>query len=223
MNYLKALADNSAQNSLATRLRKKRFRFFLSLVERLPRPISILDVGGTAQFWEQMGWGELHSAQIMLANVVEPEAKQPGFHYTLVDGRSMPFHDGQFDVVFSNSVIEHVGNSRDQQQFAHEVRRVGKRFFIQTPNYYFPLEPHFLFPGFQFLPLSIRTFLLQHLDLGWTRKISDQEKAREVVTAVRLLTSRELRVLFPGSMIYRERFLGITKSLIAYGGWEHSA
>ena len=103
---------------------------------------------------------------------------------------------------------------------AKEVRRVGKRYFVQTPNKYFPLEPHFLFPLFQFLPINIRVLLLQNFRLGWFSKTPDQAKAREIVESIRLLDKREFISLFPNAELYEEKTFGMTKSFVAYGGWE---
>ena len=72
------------------------------------------------------------------------------------DAVDMPgISDGAFDVVFSNSVIEHVETYENQRRMAAEIRRVGRRYFVQTPNRHFPLEPHFLVPGFQLLPYPL--------------------------------------------------------------------
>jgi hypothetical protein len=129
------------------------------------------------------------------------------------------FGQSEFDVVFSNSVIEHVGTYPDQMRMADEVRRVGKRYFIQTPNRFFPIEPHFLLPFFQFLPLELRAQLLSRFDLGWMQKTPDLEAARETVDSIRLLSRADLQTLFPEASLYAERFLGLTKSFVAYHGW----
>jgi 2-polyprenyl-3-methyl-5-hydroxy-6-metoxy-1,4-benzoquinol methylase len=76
------------------------------------------------------------------------------------------FRDHQFDVVYSNSVIEHVGDLDDMRRMAQEIQRVGKRYFLQTPNRYFPIEPHFVFPFFQFLPRPVQISLVQKFRLG---------------------------------------------------------
>lgn len=68
------------------------------------------------------------------------------------------YEDKSFNLVFSNSVIEHVGDFTAQRKMAKEMMRVGKHCYLQTPNRYFPLEPHFLFPCFQFLPIRLRAF-----------------------------------------------------------------
>jgi 2-polyprenyl-3-methyl-5-hydroxy-6-metoxy-1,4-benzoquinol methylase len=125
-----------------------------------------------------------------------------------------------FDVVLSNSVIEHVETYERQAAMASEVQRVGRRFFVQTPNRWFPLEPHFLFPFFQFLPLEMRVLLLGRFDLGWHKRVRDKRAARAEVLSIRLMSGAELRRLFPGATMYRERFLGVTKSFVVYGGWD---
>jgi hypothetical protein len=99
---------------------------------------------------------------------------------------------------------------------AAEVRRVGRGYYIQTPNRYFPLEPHFLLPGFQFLPLRLRVWLVRHFSLGWFPRIADARQALAEVAAIRLLSEAEFRALFPGAVIYKERYFGVTKSFVAY-------
>jgi 2-polyprenyl-3-methyl-5-hydroxy-6-metoxy-1,4-benzoquinol methylase len=129
------------------------------------------------------------------------------------------FQDKQFEVVFSNSVIEHVGNLGDQKRMADEVMRTGKRYFVQTPNYYFPIEPHVLLPAYHWLPRSVRIYLTRHFKLGWKNKISDYEKAKDLIDRTRLLKKKEFSALFPEARIYEEKFYGLVKSFVAYGGW----
>ena len=128
------------------------------------------------------------------------------------------FTDKQFDVVFSNSVIEHVGTYEDQTCMAREVQRVGKRYFIQTPNFYFPIEPHFLFPFFQFLPVAWKILLVERFNVRYRYK--EIKEALSEARIIRMLTKKELRQLFPGATLYEERFLGFVKSFIAYEGFE---
>jgi len=136
------------------------------------------------------------------------------------DARSMTqFGDAEFDVVYSNSVIEHVGTRGDQAAMAREVRRVGRRYFVQTPNLWFPLEPHFIFPGFQFLPLDWRVWLVQRRALGHIGRYPERGDAERVVRSIRLLAARDLHSLFPDATLHRERIFGITKSVMAVGGW----
>jgi hypothetical protein len=220
MAVVAALADNRNPQSLASRLRQKRFSVFLRLVSSLSHPIRILDVGGTQQFWEGMGFGEQEGVTVTLLNVYDQTTSLPNFSSVRGDARAMIFEDGTFDIVFSNSVIEHVGELDDQRKMAKEVQRVGKRYFIQTPNKYFPIEPHFLFPFFQFLPTTTKIWLLRHFDLGWHVKTEDFAKAREQVEGVKLLSKREFGEMFPKAIILAEKFCGLTKSFTACYGWE---
>lgn len=217
---LKKMADNRDEQSLAVQFRKRRFAFFQSLLSRLDRPIHILDIGGTEAYWKTMGLDFDDPVFITLLNLTQNDVTLPNVTSIVGDARSVQADKASFDVVFSNSVIEHVGNYQDQLQMAKEVVRVGRRYFVQTPNKYFPLEPHFLFPFFQFLPRWIRVLLLQNFNLGWFVKTPDKAKAREIVEEIRLLSKREFISLFPNASIFQERVFGMTKSFVAYGGWD---
>lgn len=219
---LRSVANNADPSSLAARMRRARFAFFMSLLPAIPRPVSVLDIGGTQQFWNLMGDDLLDGIEVTLVNLDPQVTTAPGFRSVIGDARALTgIADRAYDVVFSNSVIEHVGSFADQRLMANEVRRVGRCYFVQTPNRYFPLEPHFLFPGFQFLPLAVRAWLVAHFNLGWIPRASDRAAARRTVEEISLLGRRQLQELFPGARIYAERILGMTKSFTAYGGWEH--
>ncbi len=216
----RSIVDMREPGALITRLRRRRIRHFLALLDRVPRPVHILDVGGTQFFWHMLGVTPDGSLQITLLNTVPHPCDKPHFTPLVGDGCAMPqFADGAFDVVFSNSVIEHVGSFANQHRMAAEIQRVGRRFFVQTPNYGFPLEPHFFFPGFHYLPLAARTWLVQRFDLGWYRRIPDHAAAHREVSAIRLLRRHELQALFPAATIVGERAGPLTVSLIALGGW----
>jgi len=216
---LKKMVDNRDQRSLAVQFRRRRFAFFQSLLSHLERPVRILDVGGIETYWKMMELNAGDQVFITLLNLTQTAVSFPNVTSIAGDARAIMAEDASFDVVFSNSVIEHVGTYQDQLQMSKEVRRVGKRYFVQTPNKYFPLEPHFLFPLFQFLPINIRVLLLQNFRLGWFSKTPDKVKAREIVETIRLLDKREFLSLFPNAQIYEEKIFGMTKSFVAYEGW----
>jgi len=211
------VGDNTNEDSLASKMRRSRFRFFLDLLASVPKPVSILDVGGTQIFWEMMGFSELEQIQITLLNLEMPEITLSNFVGLEGDAKNLDvIADQQFDVVFSNSVIEHVGDFSQQQRMASEIRRVGKRYFVQTPNCNFPMEPHYLFPAFQWLPESFQVGLIRHFDLGHIKKIPDLQEAREQVRSIRLIKKNELLTLFPDCNIYEEKFLGLVKSYVVF-------
>ncbi len=219
-SLLKSLADNSSSNSLATRMRRARFSLFLSLLGTVKGHVEILDIGGTQGFWNLMNSGDIGDARITLLNIEEQQVVSSQFVSAVGDARNMPrFGTKSFDVVFSNSVIEHVGTYDDQRRMANEVMRVGKRYFVQTPNKRFPLEPHFLFPWFQYLPAAVRAQMVYRFDVGWYKRIPDLDAARAEVDSVRLLTREKFAALFPEATFYTERIGGLAKSFVAYGGW----
>jgi len=136
----------------------------------------------------------------------------------LGDGASLPFADQSFDLVFSNSVIEHVGSLAEQVLFASEIARVGKRYWVQTPNRYFPIENHLWTPFIHWLPRAWQAAILKRFSV-WSMVTNYDAEQRafyvnHYLDSIRLLSASDLRSLFPGATLLRERFLGWTKSLI---------
>jgi len=213
------LADFSEDDSLALRLRLKTIALFEELIRPLPKPLRIIDVGGTEVFWERMGFSGDEAVDITLLNLSEEKTSYQNIKSVEGDARNMhQFRDGEFDIAFSHSVIEHVGEYHDQKQMANELQRVSKRYFLQTPNFYFPFEPHFLFPFFQFFPLWLKLFMLRHFNLGWYNKITDKEEAIKTINSIRLLKKWELKKLFPRATMHELKFWGLTISFILYEG-----
>jgi hypothetical protein len=209
--------DVARPDSFPARCRQKRWEFFRELASSVRRPMRILDVGGSQSVWERIGFANQPGIHITILNTEEQTSQYDNIDCVLGDGCSMPqYRDQEFDIVFSNSVIEHVGDEVRIRQMADEVKRVGKNYYLQTPNYYFPLEPHFFFPFFQFLPISVRASLVQHLDLAFIHKRPDRADAEAQVRAINLLTKRQVKRLFPQARIVDERLFGMTKSIQAY-------
>jgi 2-polyprenyl-3-methyl-5-hydroxy-6-metoxy-1,4-benzoquinol methylase len=203
--------------SFVNRMRNARFRFFDERVKALNHgPLTLLDVGGYEQFWVARGYQGRDGVQITVLNLEKEATHYP--NVTSVKGNACDlseFADRQFDIVFSNSVIEHLHNYEAQQAMAREVQRVGKYHFVQTPNRFFLIEPHYLLPGFQFLPRAVQTAVLTKT--SWSRQSRmNLEDAEAILDEIRLLTETEVRKLFPRSRIYKEKFLGMTKSFTAH-------
>lgn len=220
IELLKDIFYSRHPNGLGARLRRRRHAFFLSLIRSVPRPLTILDIGGTERYWRLLGFSASEQVRITLFNLKPQLVSSPYMKSMTGNAAEMKqFGDQSYEIVFSNSVIEHLEGREAQTRMAGEVMRVGKRYFIQTPNYWFPLEPHFLVPGFQWLPADLRVWAIRHFALGWYPKIPDLAMARSQINHVCLLKKSELSSLFPEACIYEEKILGLTKSFIAYGGW----
>ena len=179
-------------------------------------PLRILDVGGTTAFWEHRGLGGASGVSITLVNLHEEVSDHPNIVGLKADATDLrQFDDGSFDMVFSNSVIEHLFSLEAQQAMAMEVRRVGRGYWVQTPNFWFPVEPHFLTPAWHWLPRSVRVAALRRHRFGWRGPCPDPDDARRLVEEIRLMRPREVRSIFPDARLVRERVFGVTKSLIA--------
>jgi hypothetical protein len=217
---LKRFTDDERADSLSNRLRARRFQVFEDLVRGLPRPLRIIDVGGTTEFWEHRGWAGRSDVQITMVNLKQQPSKYPNITSTVGDATTLEgFADRSFEVAFSNSVIEHLFTRENQAAMARQIRRVATAYWVQTPNYWFPIEPHFHVPGWQWAPVGVRVAILRRRACGWRGRTPDPQRARKIVTEVRLLTRRELLGMFPDATILGERLFGLNKSWIVYGGF----
>ena len=215
-----AQADFQNKQSFAYRARLKRLAHLMAVIDAAEKsadkPLRILDVGGTDVFWKTMELAEREDLDFTVLNIFPAETPDERFRWIVGDARDLSqFGDGEFDLVFSNSVIEHVGGAADQLRMANEIRRVGVRYFVQTPNRYFPIEPHFLFPGFQFLPERTKVFLLKRFQLGWFPKAKTDEEAIGYAREIQLLNRREFSAMFPDAKLIDERVAGLVKSFMA--------
>jgi SAM-dependent methyltransferase len=196
--------------------RVARMRRFFELIA--PRPHeSILDLGGTLGAW--LNYLPLAQRLILLnvppVPVLEDRYRAMGVEAVAGDACALPYRDREFDIVFSNSVIEHVGAWERQLAFAREARRVGRRLWIQTPAWEFPIEPHYLTPCVQFLPKTAQKKLARNFTVwGWiVRPQPDEVETR--VENTRLVKAGEIRELFPDCQILREKCCFLTKSYVA--------
>ena len=206
------VADSTRPDSLASRLRARRQQLFIR--EMAPQLATrILDVGGTERAWRGLPFAR----RVVILNLVRTDEETGLCPFVFGDALAMPFADRAFDLVFSNSVIEHVGGPKQQECFAHEIRRVGSRYWVQAPNRYFPLEPHFLFPGFQFLPKPAKLLVGRLWPFSWLKHFGATDaQIEQEVRSLCLPSAAELRRLFPGGRLRAERVLGLTKSLVVY-------
>ena len=202
------------------RFRQRRLLRFLAIVDEIIAAngsCRILDVGGNAHYW--MGLEPLwrdRKCHITMVNLTSEPVPDQRFSSAAGDARDLSqFPDASFDLVHSNSVIEHVGLWRDQVRMAQEVRRLAPRYFVQTPNYWFPLEPHFRTPLIHWLPEPWRVAIVMRRACGFYPRAKSSDEARHILDDARLLDARALADLFPDAVIEREHFAGLTKSLIA--------
>jgi SAM-dependent methyltransferase len=190
--------------------RNARNRQFIERMQLTPET-TVLDVGGTPGFWRKVGV----IPKLTILNVGDAP---PGCEFTYVQGSAceLPFPDKSFDIVFSNSMIEHLGSWDNQVLAAHEMERVGKRMWVQTPSRSFPIDPHFLTPFVHWLPVHIMKKVLPFTLAGMLWKLST-ENAEALANEIRLLSKSEVHSLFPCCDIVMENVVGITKSIIAVG------
>ena len=204
---------HSVYNIFLPHFRRGRRRLFYGLMQPQEHE-RILDVGGDHWFWASMG---CRSAVTCLNPRVPDEPYDlKRFSYVRGDGRRIPYPDNEFDIVFSNSTIEHVGTFQDQIQFASEIRRTGRRYWVQTPNRWFFIEPHMITPFIHFLPVNWQGKLLRYVTIWGLVAKPSKEQINDFLNSTRLLTRSEMVQLFPDGTLLVERFLGFAKSFVIY-------
>lgn len=204
------LSFRDLHRPLARYFRSRRLRRFAETFA-LRTSTTVLDLGGDEYYWEWLPQAPV----VTIANLESRDLRPGSRSWVQADGRRLPFVDRAFDIVFCNSVVEHLPGRASRQELAAEIARVGRAYCVQTPNRWFPVEAHTLTPGFQFLPRSWQARLARNFTVwGWIERPGRAE-ARGFVENVRLLSAKELARLFPAADIERERFLGLTKSVLA--------
>ncbi len=141
------------------------------------------DVASTHNFFEALYPWPAQITAVSTQYLDRFQAAFPAVHCVRADGRDLPFNDDEFDIGFSNAVVEHVIGRDEQRRFVHELCRVSKRVFVTTPNRRFPIEVHTLLPVVHWLPRLPRERVYRAL-------------RRDAGLGVELLTARSLRALF---------------------------
>lgn len=217
------LANYDDIKSIGSRLRIKRIQPLLRLIEKVSEKegsVNLIDIGGTYQYWKIVpdSFLEKNRVSITIANLPGTESYQASgaFQFAPVDGRDLSrFDDNQFHIAHSNSVVEHVGDWESMVKFSNELKRVARKYFVQTPNYWFPIEPHCMTPLFHWLPKPLRVELVRKFNLGHWKKSSSVIDAVSVVESARLLDKTMFAALFDDADVLGERFLFLTKSWVA--------
>lgn len=209
---------------LATVSRRAKLRMFQELMVPT-RETKILDVGAqidlngheSLQFIDSYDWKDRITAiNISPEHVSSIRQRYPEVEAVVGDARKLPWPDKYFDIVYSNAVIEHVGSAEDQRQMAAEIMRVGKAWFVTTPNRWYPYEFHLRLPFVNWLPWHgyqwVGAFFgYDHVHHRYALR---HGRGRD---GTRLLSSRELRRCFPDSHVYPIRVTFWPETLVAVG------
>lgn len=202
----------NTDTSIAGRMRRRRWDIVRANFPDLP-DMNVLDLGGTREWWARSPVLPKHVTIVNLE--IDEGAAAPWLTSLAGDAcRADSLLAGQsFDLVFSNSLIEHVGGHSARLALSHVIRSLAPRYFVQTPYRYFPVEPHWVFPAMQFLPVSARRFIAPKWPLGHTRGWAT-DQAFEQVLYTELIGATEMRAYFPDGHLIWERFLGAPKSMV---------
>jgi hypothetical protein len=202
-----------APDSLGGKRRARRWQWLLDTFPDLGE-MSVIDLGGTLHTWQR---APVRAKHVQVVNISNPPTDVPDWaEVERGDACALPDHIAKrrYDLVFSNSVIEHVGGHERRVRFAESVRSLSDRHWVQTPYRYFPIEPHWLVPGLQFLPINLRARIAHRWPLAFTPGRA-KEAVLNTVLWTELIDRTQMRVYFPDSEILSERVAGLTKSLIA--------
>lgn len=211
-NWLGNAVNPNSRQSLAGKARSKRWQHLTEVFPAFSE-MRVLDLGGTPQSWKL---APLMPRAVTTVNLQTLESDNPSVTPIAGDACNLPASvaNDRFDLVFSNSLLEHVGGHIQRQQLADNVHRLADRHWVQTPYRYFPIEPHWVFPGFQWLPYEARV----QISLRWNRghvRTHSRDQAENIVDEIDLVGISQMRRYYPSSTIWYEKFAGLVKSLVA--------
>lgn len=226
MNLTQWVTSPDSTRSPASAFRRKRITMLLRLIERIHRRygfVTVLDIGGRRNYWNCVSLDFLvrHQTTVTIVNLPGdleiPAQEEAPFRYVEGDGCDLSmFADDSFHIAHSNSVLEHVGDWDNMNRFAREIRRLAPNFYVQTPNFWFPIEPHVMKPFFHFLPRTAQAHLVRRFNLGHFIQATSYGDAMRKVESVNLIDRKLLRELFPEATIVFEKLCWLTKSLVAF-------
>ncbi|HVT75105.1 MAG TPA: hypothetical protein VHD69_01650 [Candidatus Paceibacterota bacterium] len=215
---------SKARFALATRARKKRGRALIELIARcseIDREMTILDVGGRIRYWEEIGYAPPLGTKIVILNLPDdlPAGPVPqGFELVAGDATDLSrYGEGQFQLVVSNSVIGHVhtgGRPEARRCMADGIRRIGRAYYVQTPNRAFPIDWRTGVVGFHWKSHEEQARILARRNVGGRRCIPGYSSALGWVNSIHHLDQKEMAMLFSDGYFSSERFGGFIKSLI---------
>jgi len=190
--------------------REKKYHLFKQQLKPKPDDI-IVNVGaGNGLFLESLydRRDKIIALDLNLVMLQDLKRKYPEVQCLVADARFLPFKDKSLKILFSNAVIEHVGNAGSQQQFAHEIQRVSEKFYVTCPNKYFPFEFHYRLPFYQFVPKKVQRWLFEKFTIGlWYENTWED---------INLLSYRQLKKYFPGATVIKQRITFYPETLICY-------
>ncbi len=217
--------DLVEKKSFSATMRIRRFKIINTMIETVigrKGRCNILDIGGSKYYWDlnidylKSRFGKIKITMSNLEKVDVDLKEAATFNYVAGDAMKIETFHGDYDLIHSNSVIEHVGSWNKVRTMADNIKDIGLPYYVQTPNYWFPVEPHFRTVGFQWLPLDVRARMLLRRKRGFYTASSFDE-AMEEVESINLLTRGQLGVLFPDAEIRSERLGPFTKSFMVMG------
>lgn len=218
--------DYSASDSFVNKMRSRRFDHFQMCMKQLPSKskYSILDIGGTYSYWKLMGGEKDETRNITLLNLQQSPIPENAVGFSQIEGdiRNININWSEYDVVFSNSVIEHLGSYTAMSEFADRICSSGVPYYIQTPSFWFPLEPHCHLPFFQFLPRLVRAWMIWNFSINYFPRGRTYRDCLAVSDSTILLSKKKLKRLFPQAQIICEKFIKLPKSYTAIGGFNKS-
>lgn len=219
----KSVADYSNVNSLGSKFRARRVAPLVKMIEKVHEKkglVSIADVGGTEKYWNIIPSHILYDNHVSITIInlpaCLPEKNYDIFTFISADACNLScFENNVFDIAHSNSVVEHVGDWDRMVSFASELKRIAPKYFIQTPNYWFPVEPHCMTLFFHWLPRPLRIWLIMNFQLGHWRQSKSIGEAVRLTESARLLNKKMMLELFNDGELIIERFLYLPKSFIS--------
>ncbi len=207
---------------LRRRLRANRFASFRRVTASLPRPLRVLDLGGTEAFWLTLVGPASAEFQVTLLNshidrTDLPRHAVPWIRSRSADARAVELWDlPAHDLVFSNSLLEHLGDRASQELVARHIESSGRPYFVQVPNKHCPIDPHFPSPWVPYFACYPRWWQARLLTWGafgsGARSRTFEEALRRLRHYVPLGVS-DMRALFPGGTLRVERTFGIGRSI----------
>lgn len=117
--------------------------------------LKILNIGTGAGVLERVFSEEFPYSEVYGVDVADERIEKKGYKFIKIKDERLPFQSNSFDIIISNSVMEHVSFPNRHIEEIYRVLKKKGLVYLAVPNKFWIVEHHFGVPFLSFFPRRV--------------------------------------------------------------------